>query len=234
MRIQTRESREDQAHAGAHDAWEPALIGERFAGLWKCSRQGCEDVVAIAGTTVAEQCYDPDSRAPQGYIDYGIQYFLKPRYVSPAPALIQVPPNCPEPVRVELKMAFELYWCDYGAAAGKLRSALEALMDHLKVKRFGRSSSKAGTRVRIDLHNRLEMVRKRYPDVIDHLLAAKWIGNTGVHARTLSATDIFDAMDLVEEALGEMFGRKREKLGRISKAILRRKGPRPAAPGRRP
>ena len=217
---------ETRASSDAHqeDGWEPDWIQHRFIGMLKCSRTQCGDIVIIAGDTVSEEYYEPDPSNPYNYIDYGVETRLRPRYVLPAPALFRMPPDTPEDVRDEIIGAFQLFWTDYGACANKLRSALEALMDHFNVKKT--AINRKNKRVRVDLHGRIELFRTRAPDVADHLLAAKWIGNTGVHAGRLNDSDIFDALDMIEFALDELIAKRSSQLKKIAKAITKRRAPR--------
>lgn len=218
---ETRSSLDDRDHL----AWEPDWIRQRFVALLRCSRRQCADVVAVAGDTVSEEYYEPDPSNPYSYIDHGIETRLRAKYVSPAPALFRLPPATPQTVREEIISAFGLFWTDHGACANKLRSALEALMDHFRVKRWGKDK-KTGKRRRLDLHIRIELLRKRSPEVIDHLLAAKWIGNAGVHSGSVTVSDIFDALDLIEYALDELIGKRSADLKRMAKTITSRKRPR--------
>lgn len=219
------EETRSSADAHSHDAWEPHWLEHRFVALLRCSRPQCSDVVAVAGDTISEEYYVPDPTNGYNYIDHGVETRLRARYVSPPPAIFRLPAGTPEDVREEVISAFGLFWIDYGACANKLRSALEALMDHFKVKKWGRDK-KSGKRRRMDLHVRIELLRKRAPDVIDHLLAAKWIGNAGVHADDIKVSDIYDAMDLIEYALDELIGKRSSGLKRMAKTITARKRPR--------
>lgn len=211
--------------AHAHDDWEPSWITERFICMLKCSRPQCGDTIIVAGTTVSEEYYEPDPSNPYVYGDHGIETRLRARYVLPAPALFLIHARTPQAVKDELISAFALFWTDYGACANKLRSALEALMDHFKIKKFAIDKKKHKRR-RIDLHVRIEMLRPRAPDVIDHLLAAKWIGNAGVHSGSITEGDIYDALDLIEYALDELIAKRTAGLKAIAKQIARSKQPR--------
>jgi len=172
---------------------------------------------------VNREYHIPDPENPYNYIERGIDQRLRPLFVDPPPALFRLPKDCPEQVRDYVISAFSLFWHDTGACANKLRSAIEALMDHLRVKRW--TSNKKGRR-RIDLHSRIESIRSRSPEIVDHLLAAKWIGNAGVHSDELTTSDLFDAMDLIEAALDEIIGKRSSSLKRIAKTITKRKRPR--------
>ena len=218
------EETSESKDAHSHEAWEPEWIVERFVGMLRCSRSQCADVIAVAGRTESEEYYR-NSLDPEEPYDHGVETRLRPRYLSPSPALFPMPASTPDSVRDEIVAGFGLFWIDYGACANKLRSALEALMDHFKIPRSVRNK-KTGKRSRLDLHQRIEKLRARFPDVVDHLLAAKWIGNAGVHSGSVTRSDVFDAMDLIENALEELIAKKSTGLKKIAKAITKRKRPR--------
>jgi hypothetical protein len=66
---------------------------------------------------------------------------------------------------------------------------------------------------------------KRQPKLADSLLAVKWIGNSGSHPSGVTATDLFDAYDILEQALEELIGKRTSTLRRLVGTINRRKGP---------
>lgn len=217
------EETKESSDSRGHDAWEPDWIREKFVCFLRCSRPPCGEVVSTSGNTVTQEYHIPDQANPYACIDHGLTTRLHATYVSPAPPVFPLPKGTPAAVREELRKAFDLFWIDYGACANKLRSTLELLLDHFRIPR--RTKTKKGLRL-LDLHSRIERLRPRFPEVTDHLLAAKWIGNAGVHADPLKADDIFDAMELVEHALGETIGDGSSRLKKIAKDIASRKGPR--------
>jgi hypothetical protein len=102
-------------------------------------------------------------------------------------------------------------------------------MGHFKIAKTGKDKN-TGKRRRLDPHRRIEILGARFPAVADHLLAAKWIGNTGVHAGILRETDIFDAMDQIEYALDELIAKRSVQLRQMANAIKKKKGPRVVHP----
>jgi len=70
-------------------------------------------------------------------------------------------------------------WADHAAAAGKVRIALECLMDHLGVPK--RKKDKNGKFDDLSLHHRVEIFQKGSPIIGSQLMAHKWLGNTGSH-----------------------------------------------------
>ena len=63
-------------------------------------------------------------------------------------------------------------------------------------------------------------------EVAEHLLAIKWIGNSGSHVGELSQKDLLDGFELVEYALEKLYSKNEERLNQMTKEINKRKGPR--------
>jgi hypothetical protein len=192
--------------------------------MLRCSRSLCGDTIVVAGDSISEEFYELDPSNPYSYLDHRVETRFRARYVLPAPALFRLPAATPAAVRDELIGGFGLFWNDHDACANKLRSALEALMDHYRIKKTFIDSK--GKRRRIDLHRRIELFRPRAPDVAEHLLAAKWIGNAGVHSGSVAESDIYDALELIEYALDELIAKRTAGLKAIAKTISSRRKPR--------
>jgi hypothetical protein len=102
---------------------------------------------------------------------------------------------------------------------------VESLLDELGIPRF--NTARGGRRRRIPLHTRIESIdRPRLVDVRSSLLAIKWIGNVGSHAGPLTQDDIFDAYDLLEIVLRDIYEQDRAKADRLARRINQKKGPR--------
>jgi len=56
-------------------------------------------------------------------------------------------------------------------------------------------------------------------------MAIKWLGNVGSHGRVeLTRDDVADGLDILEHILVESFDRRTERLKRIEREMIRRKG----------
>lgn len=215
-----------ETKAGRGELWfEAEMIVERFAGFIQCPNPACADWVLVSGTT--RNFLEPDPEPGQ----YGevLVRELWPTQVLPAPAIIDIPQQCPEDVAAAIRRAFDLYWTDSSAAANAIRVAIEALMSHFRVPKYGKGAKGKG-RVAISLHKRIdEAFRKLRPDAADFLLAIKWIGNAGSHdAGELSKGALTDAFVLLDHALQELFVHPAhaKRVHRIAKAVNRAKKPR--------
>jgi hypothetical protein len=149
--------------------------------------------------------------------------FFYPEYVSPSPPLIQIPDDCPVEVVAELKRAFIASWGDFPATVNRIRAAVERLLDFLKEPKT--TMNKKGHRERLSLHERIISLGTRDKDLSDSLLAVKWLGNVGSHTDSVSRDDVFDAFDILELVLDELFVKHRERVKKLVTAINRKKGP---------
>ena len=166
-----------------NDDWEPDWIRGHFRGVLRCHAKRCGEQVLVTGEmeiALAES-------SSRGGDDYPSVYLL--RFALPALPLIQFPDGCPDSVRRHVNQAAALLWADPGAAAGRLRLAIEQLLTELGV---------AEKRV---LADRISEFRETREDVAETLEAVKWIGNQGAHEDTLSVTDVLDGASLLEHAL---------------------------------
>ena len=133
---------------------------------------------------------------------------------------------------MELTKAFGLYWSDRGSSANRLRAATETLLSERRVPRF--TINRNRKRVRISLHDRIEIFKARDADSAEYLLAIKWLGNTGSHygLDEFSDDDLLDGFELFEHVVERVYRRPEHRLKKIAKGINVRKG-RPAKPRRR-
>lgn len=201
-------------------AFEVDWIRERFIWILECT--SCQEPVSVTGHVTTHELA-PDGSA---YIKT-----FHPLFVLPPVEFFSMPKNCPLSVKEELAMAFSVFWCSPSAGANHIRISLECLMDHLRIKK--KRKTKKGTFHRLSLHDRLELFKERAEDLGDSLLAVKWIGNTGSHPGELTQHDLFDAFEILEHVLGELFLRRSKQVATLTKVINKSKGPRSAAERRR-
>lgn len=77
------------------------------------------------------------------------------------------------------------------------------------------------------LHSRIEEFKIRvskYGHLSDQLMAIKWLGNEASHTAGLTRIDIFDALDLLEFVLEELFHGRKIKMQKLAKKINKKKG----------
>lgn len=115
-----------------NEDWETEWIEYNINGLIKC--KSCkENIFFIGEGNPIESGYYNDE---QGYYtnEYEINFIIK--YIHPNIHIFEIPKTCPESVKLEIIDSFKLFWCDLDSCANKIRIALEALMNELKVKKF--------------------------------------------------------------------------------------------------
>jgi hypothetical protein len=195
-----------------NEDWFPEDSDYAFTAWLKCRQPSCGQEVAICGVG----SYDPEDDGEGGMI---WTHFFAPRYCYPMPDVIKIPPKCPNNIKEELRSAFALLWADPGAAAGRLRVALERLMDSLGLPK--RRKDKNGKLFDLSLHHRIELFQKREPTGVQ-LMALKWLGNTGSHEGAVSRKDLLDAFEILEHSLAEVIDRRTEKVAALAKALTKK------------
>ena len=203
--------------AGAHivEDWSPEDTTYSFTAWAKCRNTPCGQEFAIAGT---------GGVAPEDVSDEDWQWedYFSPLVCYPMPDMIQFPAKCPVDVQTELRSAFAVFWTNGAACAGRIRVALECLMDHLGVPKRRKGAN--GKYSDLNLHARVDAFAKHDPTVGFQLMALKWLGNTGSHARRVAKGDLLDALEIIEHALGEILDRRSARVAELAKKLTKKHG----------
>src|SRR5258707_1117319 len=77
-----------------------------FTVMLQC--RSCSAFCAVSGRIATD--FDCDETGGTCLVPIGW-----PNAMSPAPAMIRIPNDCPGPIKDELLLAFSLYWADLGA-----------------------------------------------------------------------------------------------------------------------
>jgi hypothetical protein len=207
-----------------HEAWEPEWTEERFIAMLRCSAAKCGEIVAVSGKVTVEPNFDDDG-------GWNYEGMLEPKSMYPPPPIISLPANLPGPVAHELDLAFQFFWGDYGACATKIRTSVERLMDHFKVAKFRivknpKKPNAPGKLKPLDLSSRIDKFIAATGAVIHkhHLHALRVVGNLGTHKNVLSRTEMLDAFEVYEHALGELIGKKSVQIGKLAKKLSKHTG----------
>ena len=209
----------DSREAHDHEAWEPEWSSYRFSMLLVCNNDRCLEPVAVIGdrkVEILQSSFDGDFEQ--------IEYFY-PQHVHPSPPLIIIADSYPEPVIKELRLSFIASWSDFSSAGNHIRSAVERLLDNLREPKSKPKLNKHGKRERQSLHARILGLARRDKELSESLLAVKWIGNEGSHSDQLTRDNIFDALDILDVILDDLFIRNRSRVKKLITAINRKKGP---------
>ncbi|MFE9726878.1 DUF4145 domain-containing protein [Streptomyces sp. NPDC005794] len=132
--------------------------------------------------------------------------------------------SCPQMVRERIESASTVLWADPSSAANRLRSAVEALMDHHGIPRKGFSKGKAYD---VSLHNRIVRFKKARPefsDAADLMLAVKWTGNVGSHGSGVRVRDVLDAVEILDRTLQVIYDASADEIKKKAEGIIARRG----------
>jgi len=147
--------------------------------------------------------------------------YFEPKYFHPHLKLFSLPKKVPANVAEEINQSFELFFCSPSSAVNHIRIALENLLTHMKVIRYYRYK-KGKHRSRVPLNERIKKLPRRYDNLKELFLAIKWLGNEGSHGDTITVDAVADAYDFMDEALHELFERKRELVMKSAKKIFKK------------
>ena len=206
-------NRETQAHKD-DPSFDYDWVRYIFHGLLRCNL--CEEKVVFCGTGAVEQDYD-DSERGWSYYDY-----FEPKYFHPTVRIIVIENNeaVPEQVLSSVDKACELFWTDLDSCANRIRTAVEYILDDLKIPR----------KKHLSLHARIEMLdSSKYADAKTILEAVKWIGNTGTHELGgLHRESVIEGFRMLEHCLSILYPKPTvdaTPILTLAKAINNAKGP---------
>lgn len=207
-------------NAHNHEAWEPEWIEYVYSCLLYCSNATCSEVVANNGIGTVDwySGYDHNDTPVQEWDE-----IFSPRYFEPHLKLFEYPGETPIEIASEIDQSFSLFFSNPASASNHLRISLEHLLTFLKVKR---QETKKGKRLFLSLHRRINLIPTKFEDLKCMLLAVKWLGNAGSHAKKeITSDDVLDAYEIMDVVLREIFEEKRKKAKALAKKINKKKGP---------
>jgi hypothetical protein len=193
------------------DWWGAENVVYSFGAWGKCSNALCSEGFCLSGTGTVE--VGPDE---QGNAQYEDAFQL--RYCHPTLQLIRLPKQCPQAVADSLSYAFSLYWVDRPATAGRIRVAVERLLDHLAIP----ATTKKGGYLPLD--HRIDAFSKNDPTNGAHLMALKWLGNVGSHTDYVNTDDLLSAFEILEHVLGEVIDKKSASIAKLAADITAKYG----------
>jgi hypothetical protein len=100
--------------------------------------------------------------------------------------------------------------------------ALELLMNYLGIQKRARDHK--GKMYDLKLHRRVELYEKREPTLGKHLMAIKWLGNSGSHVGSVSREDLLDAFEILEHVLDEILRGRSKKIAQLAKKLNKKHG----------
>jgi hypothetical protein len=207
-------------------AWEQTFISNQHDAAWRCGKCGTGTLRLIKkigsysyGISRILRCVNP--KCGMGYRVLGKfkatykgqevhpHYFgaddfrLHPTQFLPELALFPFPTEMSKDIQLQIITSFNHLWYDLDACANKIRHALELIV-----------TEKGG--IGDKLHGRIRSLKGKLGDnLIDNLLALKWIGNDGSHAgRPFERREILIAYSLFVDVLNQLFPDESEKVMR--------------------
>ncbi len=199
-----------------HEVWEGDWVTQRFSAALECSNSQCGEFSIVVGDTEAIE----DADEEHGWYFY---YKLRPRAFFPAPPIIALPESVPTKVEKELEVSFALFWSDLGAAASRIRTALERILDDKGIKKFGQDK-RTGKRVHLALASRIQLFNSKYgEDQTAVMSALRQLGNVGTHSET-TRTAVLAAYELIDFTLSEIYEKRKIKIARLAKTVAKKKG----------
>lgn len=202
------------------EEWEPDWIRYVYSCIFVCSNGVCREMISSAGTGRVD--YDEYEDEKHGWVQ-ATEDLFSPKFFDPPLRMIDVPQNCPSDVAGHLRESFALFFAAPGAALNCVRTAVEAVLTNLGIKRF---STVRGARRPISLHQRIGQLPPKHHHLAEMLTAIKWLGNAGSHSGSdVTADDVLVAFNLVEHVLAEIYDAKGKKLTAIAKRVNKKKGP---------
>jgi len=209
----TAHETEDSRRAHPDDRWDPDQAHYAFSCWLKCSAPRCGGLIAVVGEGFEEPEWD-EERGQMWVRAY------RPRFAWPMPSIFTVPEGCPASVARQLTKSFEALWNDPAAAAARLRTALERLLDSLGIAK--RRTTKKGGYERLTLHQRLVVLEKHEKETAANLMGVKWLGNTGTHEEQVSVDDVLKGYEVMEHSLEALLKLRAKRAKALAKELTRR------------
>jgi hypothetical protein len=197
-----------------YSADEYSMIEGLFHGILACPRTPCGKTYVVVGGWDAELTTLTESE--EGIPDRN--YYVS--YVYPAFPLMTFTEDVPDTVRDLVAAASLVLLSDPSAAANRIRSAIEAVLDNRGIRKFA-SRSRSN---RLTTHQRIKEFEAKNSRAADQLMAMKWIGNIGSHERTpISLSTVLDGIEHFARALELIYDPRERTLDRRA-ALINQKG----------
>ena len=176
----------------SENGFDPYDDNDRWSATMRCDETTCGEIVNLLGDTEmveTDEFYDEVG-------SLAIVEALRIQAVFPTPSLFKISKNVPIEISNQLSLAFRIYWTDVSACVSRVRTAVEALLDHQNVPKT--KMTKNNKPLRMDLKSRIDAFANGAAHK-DQLQGLRNIGNLGTHGGVdVSDDDLFDALDVIE------------------------------------
>ena len=148
------------------------------------------------------------------------EIYFAPRHLSVPMELFRAPTRCPDAIKKQIRKSFSVFFCDLSAAANHVRQCVEEILSHAGIQPRNTNGR----------FLRLETRIKSFAD-IDHdnaerADALRWIGNFGSHPQALTKEDLFDAYEILEVLLEDLYVGHHRSVRQMVEQINEARGPR--------
>ncbi|MCH7889118.1 MAG: DUF4145 domain-containing protein [Proteobacteria bacterium] len=152
------------------------------------------------------------------HLDYEVDFI--PKYFSKPLELFRPPTKCPGTVKEQIRKSFSVFHCDLGAAANHIRQCVEEILSHAGIESRNTKGRFLGLERRIKLFANVDHENAERAD------ALRWIGNFGSHPEALTKKDLFDAYEILEVLLEDIYVGQQRFVRQIVQQINKDKRPR--------
>ena len=206
--------KENSQYGAANVPWATGV----FTSILVCNNRRCRESVAFSGNyDVKEEWLDDElsGRPYQSYSDFCVAL----TYV-PTVHLFVVPEFVPQTITEAVIDSFKTFWLDPSSCANKIRTAVEVILTHKKVRKVEIKNNK---KRHLTLHKRIQLFKITHSSAAEKLEAIKWIGNEGSHSNKISKEDLIDAYDILSSLLHQLYETETKRIVQLSKKIVSKK-----------
>ncbi len=186
-----------------------------FSALLECNR--CSGKISCCGVGGYELVDDING---EGKVHFDHQLYFVPKYFSTPMEIFRPSARCPNTVKEQLRNSFAVFFCDLGAAANHVRQCLEEILSDAGIQ----SRNSRGKFV--SLKTRIKSFGDRDQENADRAHALRWIGNFGSHPQALTKDDLFDAYEILEVLLEDIYVGHQRSVQQMVEQINKTRGPR--------
>ena len=196
--------------------FDPDQIEFAFRLGLKCSSLDCGSRVMCIGKGGVEQDYVPGGKGDWDWFEY-----FEPLYFHPSLKLSHYPIDTPLNVAYELEESFALFFSSPSASIGKLRVAVEALLDDLNV------PSTTSNGAFLTLGPRLRKMPEELKNALgDSLSALTLLGNAGAHGdHNIRKSNVLDGYRVITHVLEILYPVKGASIDDLIEKIQTEFGP---------
>ena len=144
-----------------------------------------------------------------------------PKFFHPTVRLFEIPRILPDVLKTEALRVFKLFWVDYTSCGNAIRILIERLMDEQKIQKT--KINKKRKRVRLTLHERIEIFEANKDKYKNLLMSLKWIGNAASHKSEITRNSILHSLDVIKFILTDIYEARHAKMLTTANTIVKSK-----------